>query len=161
MERKIVGAVLISKNVNEFEFKVADLAVDKVKCGEFVVVNNSHGELVLAKISGILSTNALIRDKLRDVDELSNMLLYSEEILEKSAGFIANAKILGVIRNNGDDIKIESNVYPIKVLEKVCLADDGLLEKIFSKGSIEVGVLKTRENVKVKLFQTYCYSFLA
>ncbi|MCQ6253851.1 DUF87 domain-containing protein [Methanocaldococcus sp.] len=149
MDRELVGAVITSKNVNEF--KVEDQALDRVKCGEFVVVNNTCGELVLAKINRILSTNALIRDKLGDVDELSNMLIYSKKILEKSAGFIANAKILGVIRDNGDNIKIESNVYPIKVLEKVYLADDDLLKKIFSKGSIEIGVLKTREYVKVKL----------
>jgi len=149
--RNIVGKVIFSRDVNEFEFIVEKRALDNVKKGEFVVTKNAKGDMILSKIKKILSTNALIKDKLDDAGELTDVTIYSEEILKKSAGFLASAKVLGVINNENESMKIESNVYPINVLENVCLADNELLKRIFSNGGIDVGVLKTRESIKVKL----------
>lgn len=147
----VVGTVVASKNVNEFEFVIENQVIDKIKKGEFVITKNTHGDYLLSKITKIVSVNALIGDKSEDASELAKIrgVIYSEEMLNNSSKFLASAKILGVINNESGSI--ESNVYPINVPQNVYLTKDDLLAKIFSNGSIEVGYLKVRSSTKVKL----------
>lgn len=128
----VVGTVVASKNVNEFEFVIENQVIDKIKKGEFVITKNTHGDYLLSKITKIVSVNALIGDKSEDASELAKIrgVIYSEEMLNNSSKFLASAKILGVINNESGSI--ESNVYPINVPQNVYLTKDDLLAKIFS-----------------------------
>jgi len=151
MDNMVVGTVVVSEGVGEFEFVVENGALDKVKNGEFVITKNTNGDILLSKIVKIVSVNSLIGNKLEDAKELSRIrtIMYSEKILSNSSKFLASAKVLGVV--NSESAEIESNVYPIPVLQEVSLAGDELLAKIFSNGGIKVGCLKVRPSIKVGL----------
>jgi len=148
---EIVGTVITSKDINMFEFIIEKSAINKVKKGEFITTKNTNGEILLSKITKIVSTNSLIGGKLEDANELTKIraIMYSKEVLENSSEFLASAKVLGVI--NDENGKIESNIYPINVPQDVYLAKDDLLKRIFSHGSVDVGYLKVRPSIKVKL----------
>jgi len=91
---EIIGTVIASKNVNEFEFIVEKSAINKVKKGEFITTKNANEGILLSKITKIVSTNSLIGDKLEDANELTKIrtIMYSKEILGNSSGFLASAK---------------------------------------------------------------------
>lgn len=85
----VVGTVVASKNVNEFEFVIENQVIDKIKKGEFVITKNTHGDYLLSKITKIVSVNALIGDKSEDASELAKIrgVIYSEEMLNNSSKF--------------------------------------------------------------------------
>ncbi len=145
--RNAVGLVLGKSSITEFSFAVNPSRIPKF--GEFVTVVNRDGEEVLGIVREITSFNRMVLDEGFGFEYLVRNIGYSKELMEKSEVVVANASVLGVVRNG----EVEPNRVPIKPSSQVNMASDELLRNIFGGGEncIEIGRLLVRENVPVSL----------
>jgi DNA helicase HerA-like ATPase len=141
---KKIGVIVISKGIDEV-YALLDVEAMKTICGvgEYLIANNIHGETVLCNIVDITQFNSLLSDELA---QFNNVSPYSSELLRNSSGFAAKLKVVGVIN---EDFTIKSNITCVALLSEVYLADNDLLNSIFSNGNVELGHLTVRPSIPV------------
>ncbi|MET1124949.1 MAG: ATP-binding protein [Archaeoglobaceae archaeon] len=142
----VVGLVFGKSSISEFSFVVNPQLMPRF--GEYVVAKNNEGEEVLGIVREISSFNRLIVDEF-GFDYMLKNLAASRSLLERNEVVVANASVVGVMR----DGFVEPNRSPVKPSSEVRIADDEMLRRLFSptRSSIEIGRLLTREDVAVSL----------
>jgi len=122
-----------------------------LELGELVVVeypNNLIPKPVIAMISKIALTNEnLIESLIKSPESIERLKLLGH--IEEGERLGATARILGYLDEEKD--RIISPRFPPYPGAKVHRAPASILSKIFSKGHIAVGDLRSHEGVKVKL----------
>ncbi len=148
---KEIGVVCGESSITTLQFSVDPNSIPKF--GEFVVTKNRSNDIILCVINNITNANTLAKEI--SFNSLSEAFKkYAKVLIERGDVLIAEAKILGVIKEYNGKIKIEPNRTPVKPGEFVYLAEDNILKKIFSGKTprhIEIGTLLTRESIPVTL----------
>ncbi|WP_148881968.1 ATP-binding protein [Thermococcus aciditolerans] len=148
-----VGIVFGESSTDHFTF-IVNPRNELPRFGEFLVVKNRDGDEVLALLKSIRNINWLMEAGRGSYDYVEKTVnVFSKGVLDKSEAILATAKVLGVLRRHDGEFltKPAPNRVPIKPGEKVYLARDEDLQKIFSEGHIRLGRLIARENIEVGL----------
>ncbi|WP_297458666.1 ATP-binding protein [Thermococcus sp.] len=148
-----VGIVFGESTTDHFTF-IVNPRNELPRFGEFLIARNRDGDEVLALLKSIRNINWLMDAGRGSYDYVEKTVnVFSKGVLDKSEEILATAKVLGVLRTAGGEFlaKPAPNRVPIKPGEKVYLARDEDLERIFSQGHIRLGRLIAREKVEVKL----------
>ncbi|NJE01474.1 ATP-binding protein [Thermococcus sp. JdF3] len=148
-----VGIVFGESSTDHFTF-IVNPRNELPRFGEFLVVKNRDGDEVLALLKSIRNVNWLMDAGRGSYDYVEKTVnVFSKGVLDKSEAILATAKVLGVLRRHDGEFltKPAPNRVPIKPGEKVYLARDEDLQKIFSEGHIRLGRLIARENIEVGL----------
>ena len=148
-----VGIVFGESSTDHFTF-IVNPKNDLPRFGEFLVVKNREGDEVLALLKSIRNLNWLMEAGRGSYDYVEKTVnVFSRGILDKSEAILATAKVLGVIRTRDGEFMVKPvpNRVPIKPGEKVYLARDEDLEKIFANGHLRIGRLIARGDIEVRL----------
>ncbi len=148
-----VGIVFGESTTDHFTF-IVNPRNELPRFGEFLIARNRDGDEVLALLKSIRNVNWLMDAGRGSYDYVEKTVnVFSKGVLDKSEEILATAKVLGVLRTADGEFlaKPAPNRVPIKPGEKVYLARDEDLERIFSQGHIRLGRLIAREKVEVKL----------
>ena len=148
-----VGIVFGESTTDHFTF-IANPKRELPRFGEFLVVKNRDGDEVLAILKSVRNINWLMEAGKGSYDYVEKTVnVFSRGVLEKSEAILATAKVIGVLRRaNGEFLNRPApNRVPIKPGERVHLAKDEDLERIFSRGHIRIGRLIARESIEVGL----------
>ncbi len=148
-----VGIVFGESTTDHFTF-IVNPRNDLPRFGEFLIARNRDGDEVLALLKSIRNINWLMDAGRGSYDYVEKTVnVFSKGVLDKSEEILATAKVLGVLRTADGEFlaKPAPNRVPIKPGEKVYLARDEDLERIFSQGHIRLGRLIAREKVEVNL----------
>ncbi|ASJ09484.1 DNA helicase [Thermococcus siculi] len=150
---KPVGIVFGESTTDHFTF-IVNPKNELPRFGEFLIARNRDGDEVLALLKSIRNINWLMDAGRGSYDYVEKTVnVFSKGVLDKSEAILATAKVLGVLRRSDGEFlaKPAPNRVPIKPGEKVYLARDEDLERIFSQGHVKLGRLIARDNVEVNL----------
>ncbi|WP_456366948.1 helicase HerA-like domain-containing protein [Thermococcus sp.] len=150
---KPVGIVFGESTTDHFTF-IVNPRGELPRFGEFLVVKNRDGDEVLALLRAVRNMNWLMDASRGSYDYVEKTVnVFATGVLEKSEAILATAKILGILRTEKGEFlrKPVPNRVPIKPGERVYLASDEDLERIFSSGQVRLGRLIARERVEVGL----------
>ncbi|ASJ02689.1 DNA helicase [Thermococcus profundus] len=153
MEADAVGIVFGESSTDHFTF-IVNPRNELPRFGEFLIVKNRDGDEVLALLKSIRNVNWLMDAGRGSYDYVEKTVnVFSKGVLDKSEEILATAKVLGVLRRHDGEFlpKPAPNRVPIKPGEKVYLARDEDLARIFSNGHIRLGRLIARKDIEVKL----------
>lgn len=148
-----VGIVSGESTTDHFTF-IANPKRGLPRFGEFLMVKNRDGDEVLAILKSVRNINWLMEAGKGSYDYVEKTVnVFSRGVLDKSEAILATAKVVGVLRRaNGEFLNRPApNRVPIKPGERVYLAKDEDLEKIFSRGHIRIGRLIARKSIEVGL----------
>ncbi|AFL95951.1 hypothetical protein CL1_1755 [Thermococcus cleftensis] len=148
-----VGIVFGESTTDHFTF-IVNPRNELPRFGEFLVVRNREGDEVLALLKSIRNLNWLMEAGRGSYDYVEKTVnVFSRGILDKSEEILATAKVLGVLRTRDGEFltKPAPNRVPIKPGERVYLARDEDLERIFANGHLRIGKLIARSNIEVRL----------
>ncbi|WP_457741830.1 helicase HerA-like domain-containing protein [Thermococcus sp.] len=148
-----VGIVFGESTTDHFTF-IVNPKNELPRFGEFLTVKNRDGDDVLAILKSVRNVNWLMEAGRGSYDYVEKTVnIFSKGVLEKSEAILATAKVVGVLRRaNGEFLtKPAPNRVPIKPGEKVYLARDDDLSRIFSNGHVRIGRLIARESIEIGL----------
>jgi DNA helicase HerA-like ATPase len=153
MEANAVGIVFGESSTDHFTF-IVNPKNELPRFGEFLIVRNRDGDEVLGLLKSMRNINWLMDAGRGSYDYVEKTVnVFSKGVLDKSEEILATAKVLGVLRRHDGEFlpRPAPNRVPIKPGEKVYLARDEDLARIFSNGHIRLGRLIARKNIEVKL----------
>jgi len=148
-----VGIVFGESTTDHFTF-IVNPKNELPRFGEFLTVKNRDGDDVLAILKSVRNVNWLMEAGRGSYDYVEKTVnVFSRGILDKSEAILATAKVVGVLRRADGEFltKPAPNRVPIKPGEKVYLARDEDLARIFSNGHVRIGRLIARESIEVGL----------
>lgn len=141
-----VGLVLGESSISEFSFAVNPSCIPKF--GEYVMVENRDGEGVIGIVREISNFNRMILDESFSFEYLVKNIGLSRKLLEKNDVVVANASVVGVIR----DGEVYPNRTPIKPNSEVRLASNDVLASLFKcENGVEIGQMIARPDIGVSL----------
>ncbi len=142
----VVGLVLGKSSISEFSFAVNPSNIPKF--GEYVVASNRDGEEVIGIVKEISNFNRMILDEGFSFEYLVKNIDFSKRLLERNDVVVANAKVVGVMRD-GD---VHPNRTPIKPNSEVKLASGKILSELFEcETGVELGRMIARPDIRVYL----------
>ncbi|WP_297536201.1 ATP-binding protein [Thermococcus sp.] len=148
-----VGIVFGESTTDHFTF-IVNPKNGLPRFGEFLTVKNRDGDDVLAILKSVRNVNWLMEAGKGSYDYVEKTVnVFSKGVLEKSEAILATAKVVGVLRRADGEFltRPAPNRVPIKPGERVYLADDDDLARIFSNGHVRIGRLIARESIEVGL----------
>jgi len=148
-----VGIVFGESSTDHFTF-IVNPKNELPRFGEFLVVKNREGDEVLALLKSLRNLNWLMEAGRGSYDYVEKTVdVFSRGILDKSEEILGTAKVLGVLRTRDGEfmVKPAPNRVPIKPGERVYLARDEDLERIFANGHLRIGKLIARNSIEVHL----------
>ncbi len=144
--REAVGLVMGKSSISEFSFAVNPSCIPRF--GEYVMAENRDGEGVIGIVREISNFNRMILDEGFSFEYLVKNMDFSRKLLEKNDVVVANASVIGVIR----DGEVYPNRVPIKPNSEVRLADNSVLSSLFKcEKGVEIGKMIARPDITVSL----------